>query len=224
MQRHILTHASWRIGRSWPLGLPVEDPIRLREFSQKMAELNWGNNHVRVSITAIFEEVSRLVQAELQYYYQKRQAASRRAKIFRFAAWTSGSLGILTPIVYPLWINPPENFLSWGYLAVALSGIFVVADKVFSGSEAHARFVSTQLKLEYSYSKFVMEFQILLLAYDNGPTPINAINIIAKVLNFIDIFHDSLGAETTEWKEALASAKEELGLQAELAAGNRKQN
>jgi len=213
--RHTIVPSIWRVGRVWPIGFPVEHPIRVYEFSQVVKSLSWKQLEARNSLITLFDELSRLVQAELQYYYRKRQSASRRAKFFRAISWACGSVGILTPIVHPVIKNAPDNFLSWGYIAVALAGIFLVADKIFSGSEAHARFVHTQLKIEHGYTKFSLEWEALLVAYDTDTAPINIINIIEKFMKYVDSFHDFLGEETTEWMETLKSVKEELNRQAQ---------
>lgn len=220
MRRHTTGTVNWRVGRSWPFGLPAEHPIRISEFSDRIKSLSWAATNIRPSLTEVFEEVSRLAGAEIFYYYSRRKAASFRAKIFRFCSWLSGSIGILTPVLAPLIEEAPENFLSWGYLAVAIAGIFVVADNVFSGSGAHARFVATQLRVEHSFTNFALEWQALLLVYDSDPGPVKALSLLEKATSYLDKLHDSLGEETSEWRATLNNVREELKRQ----GSNRSEN
>jgi hypothetical protein len=189
--------------------------VRIKQFSEIISTLVWDRENSRASLIRVFNELSQLALAELRYYYSRRKAASRRASTFRFFAWLLGVVGVATPIAHPIFPNVSDKFLNWGYLAVALAGAFVVADKVFSGSEAHARFVAAQLRIEQVYSKFALEWQALLLAYDSEPSPVSAAALLEKAIGYADTFHDSLGAETTEWRSTLKGVREELERQAQ---------
>lgn len=210
--------ADWRIGMFWPIGPRVEDPIRLKEFSDALSALRWEDSARRTSLIAVFDQLSRLAHAELRYYYIRRKAASRRATAFRFMAWLLGTLGVLAPVVNPLFGTPPPKLLSWGFLAIALAGAFVVADTVFSGTEGHARYVTTQLKLEGLFSKFALEWQALLVLYDDQPTAETAANLIERAIVYANSFHESLNSETAEWQATMQRVREELAKSA--SAGN----
>jgi hypothetical protein len=159
--------ADWRIGLWWPIGPRVEDPVRLKMFSDALRILHWDGSERRNSLVVVFDQLSALAHAELRYYYMRRKAASRRAAAFRFMAWLLGTLGVLAPVVNPLFDAPPPKLLSWGFLAIALAGAFLVADTVFSGTEGHGRYVTTQLKIEGLFTKFALEWQALLVLYDS---------------------------------------------------------
>lgn len=202
--------AAWRIGMWWPIGPRVEDPIRLKEFSDALRVLSWDQASCKNSLVVVSDQLCNLAHAELRYYYMRRKAASRRATAFRFLAWLFGTVGVLTPVVHPLLESPPEKFLSWGFLAIALAGAFVVADTVFSGTEAHARYVTTQLKLERLLSKFQLEWQALRVLYDSQPSPESAASLIERAIVFADSFHESLDSETAEWKATMQHVRAEL--------------
>jgi len=208
--RHSTMPASWRIGRWWPIGPRVEDPIRIKEFSDALRTLSWDQASRRASLIVVFDQLSSLAHAELRYYYMRRKAASRRAATFRFLAWLLGTVGVLTPVVHPLLESPPAKFLSWGFLAIALAGACVVADTVFSGTEGHGRYVTTQLKLERLFSKFSLEWQALLVLYDSQPSPESAASLIERAIVYADSFHESLDSETAKWRATMQRVREEL--------------
>lgn len=208
--KHSTMPATWRIGMWWPIGPRVEDPIRLKEFSDALRALCWDDASRRNSLVAVFDELSRLAHAELRYYYMRRKAASCRAAVFRFMAWLLGTLGVLAPVVNPLFDSPPAKLLSWGFFAIALAGAFVVADTVFAGTEGHGRYVTTQLKLEGLFSKFSLEWQALLVLYDSQPTAESAASLLERAIIYADSFHESLSSETAEWKATMQRVREEL--------------
>jgi hypothetical protein len=202
--------ADWRIGLWWPIGPRVEDPVRLKMFSDALRILHWDGSERRNSLVVVFDQLSALAHAELRYYYIRRKAASRRAAAFRFMAWLLGTLGVLAPVVNPLFDAPPPKLLSWGFLAIALAGAFLVADTVFSGTEGHGRYVTTQLKIEGLFTKFTLEWQALLVLYDSQPTPESAASLLERAIIYADGFHESLSSETAEWKATMQRVREEL--------------
>lgn len=218
--KHSTMPADWRIGKWWPIGPRVEDPVRLKEFSNALRALHWDESSRRDSLASVFDQLSRLAHSELRYYYKRRKAASRRAAAFRFMAWLLGTLGVLAPVVNPLFDPPQPKLLSWGFLAIALAGAFVVADTVFSGTEGHGRYVTTQLKLEGLFSKFSLEWQALLILYDDQPTAESAASLIERAIVYVDSFHESLSSETAEWQATMQRVREELAKSAPASNGD----
>lgn len=210
MPKHAVMPANYRIGKWWPIGPRVEDPIRIKLLTDAVSLLTWNSQNTRQSLRVIFDQLSILAHAELRYYYMRRKAAGRRATFFRVCAWSFGTVGLLTPLFQPLLIDPPINLLAWGYLAIATAGAFVVADTVFSGTEGQARYVITQLDLERQYTRFSLEWQALLIAYENQPSPEGAVALIEKAINYAESFHKALASETAEWKDTMAKVKAEL--------------
>ena len=77
----------------WPIGPRVEDPVRLKEFSDDLGVLRWDDSSRRKSLIEVFDQLSRLAHAELRYYYKRRKAASRRAAAHLRAAAADGRRG-----------------------------------------------------------------------------------------------------------------------------------
>lgn len=208
--KHTTMPADWRIGKWWPIGPRVEDPVRIKLLSEAISSLTWDSQKTRQSLAVVFDQLSILAHAELRYYYMRRKAAGKRATFFRICAWSLGTAGLLIPLAQPLLKDPPSNLLAWGYLAIATAGAFVVADTVFSGTEGQARYVITQLDLERQYTQFSLEWQALLIAYDSQPSPESAVALIEKAIGYAESFHKALASETAEWKETMAKVKAEL--------------
>lgn len=216
--RHKIMPWKWTIGCLWPVGPRVEDPIRVKEFSDALATLAWDASSTRSSLNVVYRELSTLVLAELRYYYKRRKQAGRKAAFFRFLAWGFGTVGVLVPVIRPVIENPPANFLSVGYLAIALAGSFIVADTVFGGTEGHSRYATTQLRIEHMYSCFSIEWQALLVAYDAQPSAIAATALLARAIAYADAFHQSIGSETAEWKVTIKKIQDDLAKQANANA------
>lgn len=212
--------ASWRVGKWWPIGPRVEDPIRIKLLSDSIGSLSWSAQTTRQALSVIFDQLSKLAHAELRYYYMRRKAAGKRATFFRVCAWVLGTTGLLIPLMHPLITTPSPHMLAWGYLAIATAGSFVVADTVFAGTEGQARYVITQLDLERQYTQYSLEWQALLIAYDSQPSPQCAVALIEKAISYAESFHRALASETAEWKETMARVKAELKQQSSPGGQN----
>lgn len=210
----------WRIGVFWPVGPRVEDPIRIKLLSDAISSLSWTPKDMRESLLEVFNQLSILTHAELRYYYARRKAAGRRAVIFRIVAWTLGSAGLLLPLLQPLIQPPLPNLLAWGYLSIAVAGSFVVADKVFSGTEGHSRYVGTQLDLERQYTQFALEWQASMVLYDVQPSAKGAVELLALALKYADSFHKALASETSDWKATMTRIQGEIEEQTSPSSKN----
>lgn len=217
-KKHDIGPPAWRIGLPWPFGLKVEDPIRISEFAALLRTLKWGQNDCRAALVAVFDGVTDLVQAELRYYFQRRKASRSLSASLRFLTWLLVSIGILIPIAAPLLSTKPDNFLSWGYVVFALAGVALAADKVFAGTDAHQRYVSAQLRIEYRYSDFALQWQQAMLSFDSNPGPEQAKQALQVAAQFMQEFHALLQGETDAWGKAMAEAVAMLN--GKIAAGN----
>lgn len=216
---HAVMPRDWRIGLPWPVGPRVEDPIRVKQFSDTLLNLNWEPLHVRTSLVSVFAELSNLAQAELRYYYMRRKAAGWKSSALRFTSWLFGTLGLLAPFIQPLLAASSTNLLPWGYIALAIAGTLIVADKVFLASEGQGRYVSTQLALERIFLEFSLKWQSLLLTYDSDPSTSSASALLEHAQVYATTFHTSLSEETEVWiemrKKALATLEKHASAKTE---------
>jgi hypothetical protein len=208
--RHTSMPAAWRIGLPFPIGPRVEDPVRISEFSERLARLSWSKESDHASLRVVFDCVAQLTLAEIRYYYCRRAIARRWSQILRFIAWTSGTAALLVPLVSPIWPSAPKTFLSWGYLAAGFAGALLVAESVLVGSAAHHRYVKTQLDLEKRFSIFALEWQALMITFQASEDANRAEPLVHRAVKYCGQLHESLGVETTEWGVEREQALAEL--------------
>jgi hypothetical protein len=63
-KKHSTMPANWRIGKWWPIGPRVEDPIRIKLLTDAIADLTWSSQNTRQSLSVIFDQLSLLAHAE----------------------------------------------------------------------------------------------------------------------------------------------------------------
>jgi len=184
--------------------VPIEDPARIARFRDAIASLEWKPGQYRASLNVIFRELSELAQAEIHYYYLRRNTSRRVSWWCRFFAWTLGAAGILIPLVHPiLGESAPKQFLSWGYLAFGIVGLVLLLNNLFGGSQAHHRYTKSQLELEHLYESFSLRWQRGLVEFDQNPSGEKAISLIDEARAFVESLHTVLASETSEWKKNL---------------------
>lgn len=190
---------------------PIEHPSRISLFTNAIASLAWTNQSYKASVDVLFLELSKLTYAEIQYYYGKRVSSRRVSEICRFLAWLTGSIGILVPLLKPvLGEHSPPEFLSWGYVAFGFSGVILLFDSHFSGTQAHQRYTTSQLELEKIYTVFSLEWQARVVKLSTEPTPASVLALVERAVAFTNELHRVLGAETSSWQEAVNKSIEDL--------------
>ena len=189
----------------------TEDPVRIRAFLNSVSQLSWADEASIPSLRALFNSTTALAEAEVRYYFGKRQGSKWISRTIRLFAWLLGGAGILVPLVHPLWGDTaPKAFLSWGYLSFGVAGIVLVADNLFAGSPAHQRYVSAQLNLEKHITVFGIEWQGLLASYEREKKTEQLLALIDKAAMFAKAMHESLSLETMEWQKNVAEALADL--------------
>lgn len=198
---------------------PVEHPSRISLFTNAIASLPWASQSYKASLDVIFLELSKLAYAEIEYYYGKRVSSRRISGICRFLAWLLGSIGILVPLLKPVFgEHLPSDFLSWGYVAFGFSGVILLFDSLFSGTQAHQRYTTSQLELEKTFTVFSLEWQARTVKLSAEPTAASAIDLLERSVVFVNEIHRVLGVETSSWQEAVNKSLEEL--KGKITTGN----
>ncbi|ABM03708.1 hypothetical protein Ping_1938 [Psychromonas ingrahamii 37] len=125
-----------------------EDPVRLQTFREATQGLLWDDQHAAESLSQLFCAVDDLAAAEVTYYYRRRTTRAWISGISRFAAWVSGTIGLLLPLLATT-ANPEfKSLAQYGYVFIAIAASCLTANSLFGGTEGHIRFVTTQLELE----------------------------------------------------------------------------
>ena len=189
----------------------IEDPSRLVAFTDALASLDWKSDSYHLSAEILFRRLSDLMQAEVQYYYERRRQSRMISKACRFIAWLLGTVGILIPLIQSIWEEkPPVQLLPWGYIAFGAAGAALIFDNVFAGTQAHQRYTATQLELEKVYTVFALEWQAQLLKLTTDRSPESALQLVNRAVAFATELHRVMGAETFAWQEAVNKALSEL--------------
>ena len=181
--------------------LRPEDPRRIRQFRECLAELSWDEGHVRESLTALFHAVDDLAEAEVRYYYRRRGTRAWVSGAARMAAWSLGTLGLLLPLLAGA---PASVFQSWGpygYAFLAAAASCLAANSLFGGTDGHIRFVATQLELEKLITASRVQWcRFLATTPQRGPELQQGFELI---LGYASALHNSTLAETDRWGQAL---------------------
>ena len=130
-----------------------EDPRRLGTFKAATQGLQWDKEHLPESLDQLFCAVDDLATAEVKYYYRRRTTRAWISGVSRSAAWVSGTIGLLLPLLAAT-TNPEfKEWAQYGYVFLAVAASCLGANSLFGGTEGHIRFVSTQLELEKLITK-----------------------------------------------------------------------
>lgn len=189
---------------------PVEDPIRLERFQDLTGSLSWAPENRSTALRSIYTALNDLAYAEVRYYFERRQHGKWLSTACRLVAWLTGAVGLLLPLIPPVWPTAPANFTSWGYIAFAIAGSALVANSIFGGTDGHRRFVSTQLDVERLLTLFRLDWQRLFMEYEANPTTERASALIARSTLFVEALHAALSSETALWGKQLAEAITDL--------------
>lgn len=180
----------------------VEDPARIKNFTGALGNLSWTAADYRGSLNKVFEEITDLIQAEIDYYYERRQESRRFSELCRASAWLLATFGLLVPLIYPiLGTEVPESFLWWGYAAFGLAGSVLVADSLFAGTQAHHRNTKTQLEIEQIVAAFTMKWEAGLVKLEVTPTEATVVALLNLAEAAINSVHKAMGTETSQWKK-----------------------
>jgi SMODS and SLOG-associating 2TM effector domain 2 len=190
---------------------PIEDPSKISKFTAAIVSLKWTHADIRTSLDALFQQISALVQAEIQYYYDRRRSSRRLSQVCRFVAWVLATAGALVPVIHPI-LGPeaPGTLLWWGYAAFGLAGAVMVADALFAGTQAHHRYTAAQLEIERIYSVFAMKWHAALIKLEAHPTAEAAVAAVELAEAFIASFHKAMGTETAGWKKDVSDGLSQL--------------
>jgi hypothetical protein len=188
----------------------IEDPIRLQRFHERTSGLSWSVEERGKSLRAAFNALNDLAYAEVRYYFGRRQTSRGVSFICRLLAWAFAAVGLLLPLIRPVWSGAPDNLLAFGYLAFGIAGSVLVFNSVFIGSEGHRRFVTTQLDVERLLTLFRLDWLRLTLEFEDAPSTQRASTLLARAVTFTEALYAALGTETAQWGKALTEAVADL--------------
>lgn len=173
-----------------------EDPRRVTAFRTATAQLKWDEQNFAASMSGLFEEVDKLAEAEIHYYFRRRGTRSLVSGITRFLGWVCGTTGLILPL-----LDNNSNLGKLGYAFLAGAASMFAANSLFGGTEGHVRYVSAQLALERLVTESRIGWAAWLASQQNGQpdrqTGFDLIHAYATHLYTISI------SETDRWGEAI---------------------
>jgi|GEM_PF-2151854 len=119
------------------------------------------------SIAGDPEQLCCLVQEKtietINWYIKKKWWPKFFSRVLRFFAIVFAIVGGLAPIIGAFFVEHKLGQIdsSWGYVALALSGSFILMDKLFGFSTTWMRFVTTQIQLQQALAEFQMDWAML---------------------------------------------------------------
>lgn len=97
--------------------------------------------------------------------------------------------------------------------------MILLFDSLFSGTQAHQRYTTSQLELEKIYTVFSLEWQARAVKLSAEPTDASALDLLERSVAFANELHRVLGAETSSWQEAVNKSLEDL--KTKITTGNK---
>ena len=187
--------------------IKIEDPERIRLFLEKTASLDWSN--VNESLSTLQSGAFELLNHEVSYYYRIRQNKKSLSSYLRFGMLLFGALGILAPLAEVAQLYEVGNY---GYLMLAISGVFLTANNIFGGTTGHARFVTTQLKLEKIIAVGTVKWSELESKLNQDTNDVSEVQLemFQFIVSTLEEAYQLIIDETTEWNESLKAAMEDF--------------
>ena len=178
-----------------------EDPRRLFAFKNATQGLQWDKEHLPESLDQLFRAVDDLATAEVKYYYRRRTTRAWISGVSRSAAWISGTIGLLLPLLAAT-TNPEfKGWAQYGYAFLAVAASCLGANSLFGGTEGHIRFVSTQLELEKLITKARVSWCRYLATEVNNTQSYDA--GFSLIQDYANDLHTTTISETGLWGETI---------------------
>lgn len=168
---------------------------RIREFLDNTKNLDWSE--ANRSLDKLYYEAFDLLRLEAEYYCSLRNRKKILSGVFRFFALLFGSLGILAPLAKSAGIQNWESILDYGYLMLALSGVFLTANSLYGGTSGHGRFALTQIALEKLITTRTVQWNSMKSTYDDSEK--SKSELFELIVQTLEDAYDLMLKETEEW-------------------------
>ncbi|MEP9359492.1 SLATT domain-containing protein [Sphingomonas sp. KR3-1] len=200
----VLTWAAQRARKS--SDTPIEHPKRVTNFIASLEARTWAPGDIPASMEAVAKAATTLFQAEIDYYYGLRIGRRSAAGAFRTAAYISGSLGLLCPLVEAAW-PASMGLAKWGYVLLAVAASMFAGNQLFGGTDGHVRAVKAQYEIERLVNGFFLDWQEWRVRYLTAPDGTLVTQGFTLVRSLMIAVYTVIQEETGEWGEALADAE-----------------
>jgi hypothetical protein len=182
---------------------------------------DWGEPAERLEELYRWSE-ERAVEA-IEWYRRDRVWKRRWARVLRFGAAALGVAGVVLPLVQLT--GRLGHAVAWGYVALALAGGCLAADRVFGLSSGWMRDVSAAQALQRRLEAFQFDWASECVREVLGPTEGTAGEAAERCLGVLRRFCEDISelvrAETSEWMLEFRARMTQLPTQAPGSWGSR---
>jgi hypothetical protein len=189
----------------------VEDPARIKELLATVQGLQWTSANPGDTLQALANALTKMVDAEIEYYYLTRGRRRRASKVFRAFAFLFGTVGLLCPLLEAAAPIGAAGYAKTGYIFLALAAACIAGNELFGGTRGHIRSVATQYKLEGLLTAFILEWSRWQhdAALRGDPVDVEPAFAALKLLS--QGVHQAIQSETQEWGLTIVAAEAAYG-------------
>lgn len=182
----------------------IENPDRLQRFIETAFASRVADEPLPQRLQRVASALDDLISAEIRYYYRSRKWHARVSAVSRVVAWTTGTIGLLLPLVGAA-ADGYATIANWGYVFLGASAAALAANTLFGGSATHARNTAAQLELERLLVRYRLRWLRLQSAADASSD-----SLTAAAFDLFEQFAEDaatvIAAETDQWSAALQKA------------------
>lgn len=118
---------------------------------------DWTNP--ALTLNQIKTNILTKMKMEEDWYMRHRKKNGLITRGFRFIALMLFAVGTLCPIIVSLF-KTTDNWLQWGYISLAVGGLFILFDKYFGLSSNFVRFYLAKLDIKKNTFEFEENWEL----------------------------------------------------------------
>jgi len=182
----------------------IEDPERLARFLRTLEKADWAA-HRAAALESVFTALNELVHHEILFYYRARKKQRFFSQFTRGAALALGSVGVMLPLLAGADPELFKPYQPYGYPFLVAAATFVAVNRMFGATGGHIRYVTAQLALERTLTKFRLEW-LEKVAAGEPDRPETAAKAFSLMHAFVDEAYRIIQEETTVWGTGISQA------------------
>lgn len=175
----------------------------------------WDSDNVWDSLLREYDQAVGAISSLLAWYEQKRKWKRIWSKSLRAGAIMSAAAGTFCPLIDATGVLKSGGDVlilgQFGYVAFALAGALVGADKFFGVSSGWMRFTLTRMEIERRLKSFRLDWNIYLADIEGQPHTSQDIKaLLGKIKELTLSVHDTVKRETEYWASEFRTNLTEL--------------
>lgn len=178
---------------------------------------DWAKSPV-TAIERFYELTIGAAQQRVDWYNNKAGAMGGRSRRLRGAAIISGTIGTLLPLIHAASGGGTGNATgtwgalgAWGYVALALAGAFLAADRAFGFSSSWIRFRTAEVRIGKLIAAYHFDWAIEMSKLAGRmPDADESANLLQVQRAFVTAVEDAAEEETQDWIREFKSSLTEM--------------